>query len=161
MILFGVMGDDVVDPLHPKVPQMPDQFGGFRRIDRIDQGGFLLSPDQIGIVRGAVGKGDQFVKQPTVPIDGPDGEYILLDFSGRHLPSYTRVENEPKGTGSDRGDSLGRFKHFLSGPADRTYPGLGQIIEGSTGLHPGIGISGLGVIDITADGTDITFHRPS
>ena len=103
MILLGVMGDDVVDPRDPQVPQMPDQIGGFRRVDRIDQGGLLPPPDQVRIVRGAVGKGNQLIKQPAVPVDGPDGEYILLDFSGRHLPSLLartgRTDRDRIGTG--------------------------------------------------------------
>ncbi len=87
MVLLGMLADDVVDAGHPGFLQIFEQFPGFAGIDRVDQRHLVAAPDQVGIVGGAFGQGDQFIEKAPVPIQGAHACDVFCDFNRRHVSS--------------------------------------------------------------------------
>lgn len=79
MVLLGVVGDDVVDVEGVEGFEELILFGG---IYGVDEGRFLVF-DDVCVVAGALGEGDEFVEQSSVPVDGTDPENVGDDFSLR------------------------------------------------------------------------------
>jgi hypothetical protein len=69
MVLLGVVRDHVVELVHARGRQIGEQLVGKRALYRVEQSHFVVALDQIGVVAGAVGQGDEIVEERLVPVE--------------------------------------------------------------------------------------------
>ena len=87
MVLFGVMGDDVVELFNPF--KLREQHGGLGGIHGIDENGLAGAFNEIGVVAGTIRKRDEGVEKPPVPVNGAYPEYPLHNLFRVHIyPLY-------------------------------------------------------------------------
>ena len=82
MVLLGVVRDDVIDVRD--LGQLAHQQAFKGRIDGVQEGCLGRSLDQVGVVAGAVGQGDQRIEQPPVPVDRAQKQDAVTDLSWLH-----------------------------------------------------------------------------
>ena len=73
MVRFGMIGDDVVQPLDAQQIQVIQQYFRHFTVDRINQNGLFAALDKISVITGAIRQRNERIKETPVPIDSSDG----------------------------------------------------------------------------------------
>jgi hypothetical protein len=84
VVLFGVVAYHVVQRLDAEFVEIGEEMLGQGRFDGVDQGDLGLALDEVGVVAGAEGQGNEGIEKAAIPVDRADGIQSGFHFAWCH-----------------------------------------------------------------------------